>query len=285
MSDERTKKLSTFDFTLKEDGVYVEDIIEMCDKIAKNYVFQLESSENDYLHFQGRFRLKVRDRITKVIKICQEFFKNIHISITNTLSKDDDFYVMKEDTRVDGPWSDQEKPIYVPIQIKESIKNGFRPFQQTIIDSFKKPDFRKINIVVNTSGNIGKSIVCNYLSATKKAMRIPFVNDYKDIMRMVMCMPKVGGYLIDMPKAINKEKLYQLYAGIETIKDGYAYDDRYTFKYEHFDSPIIWVFTNMPPDMALLSNDRWSLWQVNEKFELVEFLPSLLTMMLMPAPN
>lgn len=67
---------------------------------------------------------------------------------------------------------------------------------------------------------------------------------------------------MDMPRAMKKDKLGGMYSAIETIKDGYAWDDRYQFKEKAFDSPNIWIFTNTAPDMDLLSRDRWKIWGV-----------------------
>ncbi len=65
-----------------------------------------------------------------------------------------------------------------------------------------------------------------------------------------------------MPRAIDKEKLNSLYSAIETIKDGYAYDDRYSFKEKVFDCPCIWVFTNVIPESHFFTDDRWKFYTV-----------------------
>jgi len=65
-------------------------------------------------------------------------------------------------------------------------------------------------------------------------------------------------------------------SGIETLKDGYAYDDRYHFKEEYFDCPQIWVFMNMVPDISMLSKDRWKLWVIKEgKLQTLEYQPTI----------
>jgi len=92
---------------------------------------------------------------------------------------------------------------------------------------------------------------------------------------MVMCMPKLGAYFIDLPRAIRKDKLSGLFSGIETIKGGFAYDPRYEFKSEDFDSPYICVFSNIVPDLSMLSLDRWNIWTINDKHELVKFTTEL----------
>lgn len=76
-------------------------------------------------------------------------------------------------------------------------------------------------------------------------------------------------YLFDLPKALKKEHLYQFFAGVEEIKNGYAYDDRYSFKEKYFDCPNIWIFTNTAPDRLMLSADRWRFWQIDDQMNLV----------------
>jgi len=88
------------------------------------------------------------------------------------------------------------------------------------------------------------------------------------MMRMVCDMPTARMYLVDMPRSLNKDRLYQFYSGIETIKDGYAYDDRYKFKEKFFDCPNIWIFSNILPDMDMLSKDRWKLWSIDKEYKL-----------------
>ena len=86
-----------------------------------------------------------------------------------------------------------------------------------------------------------------------------------------MDTPKKRLYIIDMPRSVNKDRLYGLMSGIETIKDGYAYDDRYSFKEQYFDCPNIWVFSNKQLDMEYLSIDRWRMWRINEDKALISW--------------
>jgi hypothetical protein len=74
-----------------------------------------------------------------------------------------------------------------------------------------------------------------------------------------------------MPRALKKDKLGGFYSAIESVKDGYAYDDRYTFTEKIFDCPNIWVTSNSLPEFNLLSKDRWRIWEVNQDKELVPY--------------
>jgi hypothetical protein len=56
-----------------------------------------------------------------------------------------------------------------------------------------------------------------------------------------------------------------MWSAVESIKNGFAWDDRYSYREKYFDCPNIWVFSNQCPDMSMLSEDRWKLWEVRNK--------------------
>lgn len=255
-----------FDFTMKatEDNNH-DDLCSFLPEIAKKWAFQLEQGETGYKHYQGRLSLKVKKRLLEICsKLKTTIMKDAHISVTSKENQNNDFYVTKEDTRVLGPWTDKENDsIYIPRQI--AIINQLKSWQLSIKNTVNTFDTRTINVLINESGNIGKSTLISYLHCHRLARRLPPVNDAKDLMRIVMDAPTSNCYLIDMPKAMNKERLYGMYCAIECIKDGFAYDDRYHYREKLFDCPCIWIFTNTVPDMSLLSRDRWVLWKVENE--------------------
>lgn len=234
-----------------------DSLLEWCKQNYKKFCFQLERGEkNGYLHFQGRVSLKVKSR--KLLKPVSSF----NYSPTCTENVDNDFYVTKKETRIDGPWSDRDIDNYIPRQVREIGK--LYPWQQYIVDNAEVWDTRHINILYDPKGCVGKTTIKGYLRAHNLARPIPFCNDFKDILRMVYCMKTSKCYLIDIPKALKKDKLFQMFAAIESVKDGYAYDDRHVFKEKYFDCPNIWVFTNSVPDISYLTDDRWVFWGIDD---------------------
>lgn len=251
-----------YDFTYFGD-LKSPEITKILSNHCKKWCFQLEECPTtSRKHMQGRFSLKMKKYKTTIP------FKLGNFSITSGENCNNDFYVLKVDSRIKGPWKDSDEVIYIPRQIRE-IEN-LRPWQEEIIEKMKIWDTRTINCIYCPNGNIGKSVLVGWVRAYKLGRCLPPVNDYKDMLRMVCDLPTSHAYLIDMPKAIKKDKLGGFYSAIETIKDGYAYDDRYSFKEKVFDCPNIWIFTNTLPDFNLLSSDRWQVWQV-EKLHLVKF--------------
>lgn len=269
-----SKDLYVWDFTLKlhpenkNPNILKDTLILLC----KKWAFQLERSGSGYEHYQGRISLTKKKTLSSLISLFKDYpcFQGVHFSPTSNPAKGDVFYVIKVDTRVEGPWSDKDEQIYIPRQIRELT--GLRPFQQHIVDNAIVWDKRTINMIYCKEGNLGKSMLVGYCRAYKIGRALPPVNDQKDLLRMVADLPTSKMYLFDMPRSMNKERLYQFYSAVETIKDGYAYDDRYTFREKVFDCPNIWIFSNSLPDLEMLSADRWSIWTINkENYELEEY--------------
>lgn len=261
--------LHRYKFTLSFDKCKDKKILDKWLKSnCKKYVFQLEEGDSGYMHFGGRFSLRKKRRKIELVHIIQqvEELKTIWLAPEVT-TNNDDFYDTKEDTRIEGPWSDQDVEIYIPRQCRE-IVDRLRPWQQQIKDDIGVWDTRTINMIFDPNGNIGKSTFCTYLSATGLARQLPSVNDYKDMLGIVCDLPTSEMYLIDMPRAIKKDKLGGLYSAIESIKNGFAFDLRYQYKEKFFDCPNIWVFSNILPDFTMLSTDRWKIWEVDEGMNL-----------------
>jgi len=255
-----------YDFRFNADCLDFQNIIDMLKKIAKKFTFQKEEGDSGYVHYQGRLSLIKKRRKMEALKLFEVPPNYFEPTSNPDYTKGDAFYQMKEDTRVDGPWTDEDEPLYIPRQIREM--GELRPFQQSIVDKANEWDTRTINLVYCNKGNLGKSSLVGYCRAHRIGRALPPVNDYKDLLRIVCDLPTSRMYMFDMPRSLNKDRLYQFYSAVETIKDGYAYDDRYSFKEKSFDCPNIWIFSNILPDLSMLSQDRWKLWDIDDTFNL-----------------
>lgn len=258
--------IAGFDLTIPAERHDKDQIIKVFLDIAKKWVFQLEKGEETgYLHYQCRISLSTKKRLHQMIKLVNTVLEGACVKPTSTtafVSKDFS-YVMKNDTRIDGPWSDKdnEKPHY--IQKRFLGKINWLSWQKSVISMINKdPDDRTVNIIIDSQGNQGKSFLTTYLGTFKKAVRIPQQPEARDIMRMVMNMDKCSCYFIDLPRGISQNSQNSMYSAIEEIKNGYAFDDRYKFKDEYFEPPHVWVFTNTIPDIKLLTKDRWVFWNI-----------------------
>lgn len=270
-----------WDFRVSQDSLTTDDIHTELKKVAKQYVFQLEKGDSGYIHYQGRLSLIKKRRQSEkhiLLKLFEKWKPN-YLSVTSnpTFYKGDMFYVMKEDTRVEGPFSDKDiKPeVYIPRHFRGKLSN-LRPFQKQIWDSANDFDDRIINMIYCPTGNAGKSTIASLCELFGRGIDLPPCNDAEKIIQSCcdICEGKSvrnpSPIFVDLPRAMNKDRLNGIYTAIEQIKKGKLYDLRYKYKEYWIDSPTIWVFSNIEPDTSMLSSDRWRLWIINDKFELEE---------------
>ncbi|AXH75489.1 MAG: replication-associated protein [Circoviridae sp.] len=260
-----------YDFTLSckmEDSVI--DIKKWLNMMCKKWAFQKEEGDSGYLHFQGRFSLKVKKRLVEI----KAPFK-WRLSITSKCNCTNMFYVTKEETRIEGPWTDEDKVVYIPVQYRKYV-NNLLPFQKSILNM--PVNWRVVNLIIDTTGNNGKSVTAALGELLYNGVDLPFCNDGNMLIQTVCDIIEgqqertPGPFFLDLPRAIPKIHMAGYFTACEQIKKGKVWDCRYKYKSWWYDSPNVWVFTNKKPDLSYLSYDRWKLWEINENKELVEFI-------------
>lgn len=265
--------IAVYDFTLACNERTNEEVIKTCQGLFKKWSFQKEKGDTGYIHFQGRGSLFKKRRLADLVKLCHEHgWKDVHLSpSSNESQKGDLFYTTKLDTRVEGPWTDKDEieKIYVPRQYR-GILETLRPWQQTVWESADIFEPRIINMIYDPNGNNGKSTIASLMDLHRRGIDLPPINDAEKLIQSVADIlmareirePKA--VFVDLPRAMDKRKLGGLFTAIEQIKKGKVYDLRYQYKEWWFDSPQIWVFSNIEPDLAMLSRDRWKIWMIDQ---------------------
>lgn len=277
-----------YDFTLSADnfdGTHVH-LINFLKQFSKKWGFQREVGLNTgYDHFQGRLSLNEKLRINQVIDLFHD--NNIMANIGNTSTtsaKASMFYnyVTKEDTRIEGPWTDKNTVAkYIPRQYrgKESTLLPWQNQVWNMFNEFLNNGFsdRKINVIYDKSGNNGKSTLAHLFRLHLNGVVLPPVNDGEKLCQSC-CDILMGKEIrnsvpvfIDLPRAMDKSRLYGIYSAIETILSGYVYDVRHKYKDWDYDTPFLWVCTNIEPDDSMLSKDRWNVWYINKEKVLVPY--------------
>lgn len=255
-----------------------ENIISLLKIHCKKYVFQLEIGKEGYIHFQGRISLIKKHRLDEIKNIFRDYshlcplFNYIAPTANATYYKGDNFYVIKEETRIFGPWDEREPDIYIPIHYRGKI-DTLLPFQRSIIASYNPLNDREIHLVYCPEGNVGKSTLSSLIHLYQKGRMVPPFNNMKDIMTYLCDIyyekeHSAGILCFDLPRAMPKHQLNEMFAGIELLKTGFLYDNRYRTREWWIDSPTIWVFSNDFPNLSLLSKDRWRIYKINEQSEL-----------------
>lgn len=267
-------QLATWDITVFEGhndfGLDRMRVMELLNGWCKKWVFQLEECpETKNQHFQCRVSLVKKKRLSEVL--AQIPLKGNWSRTSNAVHVGQNFnYVMKEDTKIDGPWSDMdyEKPPPLTRQLKTFMQQEMRPWQRDVLRWCEMTDDRSIKMIYDTEGNSGKSIMAEYLEYKGLAFELPPLRVMEDIMQFVFGFKNQKVYLIDMPRAMKKDKLGDFYAGLECLKNGVCYDKRYAAKKRRFDRPQVVVFTNVLPAWEHMSADRWEVYQMTDEYAL-----------------
>lgn len=271
-----TSQLINWKFTLTSSFGDWKKVKESLNQYCKKWVFQLELGDGGFEHYQGWCKLKQKKRIG--------FWKTMPIfpgpngvemghwgpESNNNMKRGEAWYEMKEETRVEGPWKDTDAPVFIPRQVSKIT--SLYPWQEEVIriskEEYGSNQSRTVNCILDFNGCQGKTTLAMYMECHGLGDMIPFTNDYKDLNRYICCFPGKKCYLLDMPRAMKKDKLQGLYGALETLKFGFACDDRFKHKKVRFDSPSVWVFTNSVPELEFLSLDRWKFWSISASKEL-----------------
>lgn len=252
-------------FTLNEqdhlslDGPFQEHFKKELGKFCKKWVFQLERAPTTgRLHFQGRISLQEKKRHNELVT---QFHPEWNITwLWEYGNEPQSFtYVTKDETRVAGPWSDRDKPRYIPRQIRGITLQGW---QLELYNNLQAWDTRRIHFVLDKTGGIGKSTFCTYMAVLKGAILVPQACQTADDMSQYLCS-RVGErtegliFMLDIPRSVESKSWGKWLSVLEDIKNGHLYDHRYRATELWIDSPGIVVFTNEEPPMRMLTSDRW----------------------------
>jgi hypothetical protein len=152
----------------------VQRMKEICEEFALQWVFQRERGKKaNKAHYQGRIILKEGQPKHTMI-YCFES-RGIHqndITFSPESNKSLNqggltFYVMKDETREEGPWHDvsfkpPKKRSYDGSDLK--VMDTPFPWQQKVIDMVQNiPDDRTVNWIFNDKGCAGKSKLMKYM--------------------------------------------------------------------------------------------------------------------------
>lgn len=271
-----------YEFRINKDFIDQVTLQDWCTAYCREWGFQLERGDSGYEHWQGHIKLMKKRRKNEVRTKCwthEKWFCYFEPTCNNMRKLISDatgipkFYSTKADTRLLGPFTSDDVEKWVPDHVKE-----FKPFpwQASLIrDYINNKNDRKVCVILDEAGGIGKSTLLTYLmTGDDNYYQCPPINNSKDLLQAICDQlmqrkdrdPKA--IFIDLPRAMNKKCLAEIYTAIESIKDGFAYDIRYTYKQWRFNRPPVIVFTNECPDTKWLTPNRWNILGVNGQGQL-----------------
>jgi len=183
------------------------------------------------------------------------------------------FYVMKEESRVAGPWYDATfKPPETPVVYDGSdlacMSNPW-PWQAQVLEWLETPndDDRSIDVICNPEGNGGKSKLQKFICWHGKAKRISLGLAHQ--IKNAFCLQKrfYDTYVMNIPRSTGKEESQRdLLSAIEEIKDGWVTAVMFGEEKEvFFKPPRFIIFCNEFPNVSLVSADRWRFWELQDR--------------------
>lgn len=147
---------------------------------------------------------------------------------------------------------------YEPPTVEE---HEFRPWQQHMVDiANQEPDPRAVYFVVDEEGNSGKSWLANWFEA-KSSKAVQCMKPGKLVDMAYEYQEGTEVFILDCPRS--KQGDYIQYDFLESVKDGRLFSPKYESRTKRFKPPHVFVFMNESPDMSKLSEDRYSLVDVN----------------------
>lgn len=262
------KQLKRWHATLPAERATKGEIIQALSQMGfKKYCFQRELSESKYEHWQIRASGNKPWRLPELINTCS--IKGMHWSAES--SKGNPFYCMKQDTRIEGPFTDRDSVPYIPTKYR-NLK--LRPHQEKIVEMMMKQNDRQILFIIDTEGNTGKSTLRTYLEIYCNGINIPSsIQSSEDIMQLVHGIVhdapfKTYNICLDIPRSMPTEGHWAKYlSALECLKDGAVYDKRYVYKRMLFEPPHILVFSNQTPPHKMLTKDRWHIQKIQDLME------------------
>lgn len=246
---------------------------------VKNYVFQLENGDQEgnkhyqcYLHVGTRTRSQTLWRLYNSLTANDDRYLGGHFAPCSRAGinalKD---YVMKEDTRIAGPWG--LKQVYTGKDVA-IVGSSPLPWQITLNKIMEsEPDDRTITWITNSSGNVGKSSFVKYhcfkssKSTRSLFCRVPF-GTATQIKTFIYKFGASRTFFIDVPRTLGtkSEHFSDLMSALEDLKNGFISTPMYGKCQElYFDPPHVICFSNGPPPREMMSNDRWAVWHITSK--------------------
>lgn len=228
---------------------------------ADKYIFQAESTTSDegklnphyqcYLHTVKPIRSK-----TLAISANGDL-RGVEISPASTNGKVAlQGYCMKELSRVAGPWADKKLYLGADLWPVERMP----AWQREYIDMFQgEPHPRTCMWLVDPQGNNGKTKFLKWLVFKMNACGLGYGNA-GDILNLVSKRQGRSIYVWNLTRTRSARiDQAELYAAMESVKDGYFINTKYETSDVLMDPPHVLVLANFAPDLTGLSADRWDI--------------------------
>lgn len=261
---ENTYRHFSFRFTSSKVPQFPELYNEIF-SLSDFFAFQLEEgTKSGQQHYQGCFGFKAtKKRVTAMRDHFKALFPELNFPNCDYLMQSyveagraSERYCLKEDTRIEGPWTSGLPKDHTTVLKKELaiVDTNRKVWQTDILNLLKQEPNRQIYWYWESEGNVGKSVFIKYLSFYHEVQKIG--GRCHDI---YLTAGKKEHYVIDIPRAVDRLSDAH-YIAIEELKNGHVFSSKYECEEKLFPIPHVFIFANFEPDLyalSKLSKDRW----------------------------
>lgn len=227
--------------------------------IAKNFIFQAEKGKDTgYLHFQGRFTLLEKRRLTELKRI---FDATAYLAPEKNKTGSVE-YCQKSETSLGHVWTEKA-------QLRNTLTlEQLYPYQREIVEKCEiYADDRTVNWYWEPEGRVGKSALCRYL-LDNRGECLYIDGGCKNDISYYITQSNIRNWdnpviLFNIPRS----KTTISYSAIEALKDGILFSPKYESSTNRFNTPHIFVFANFEPEekeIRNLSADRWNIIKIEK---------------------
>lgn len=221
------------------------------------YVVQLEDAGTP--HLQGVIRYtNPRERVQEdLFGLCHwEVCRNWRAAVK---------YCTKVQSRIMGPWTNIEGLSWRATLKDPLADKELYGWQSDILNMIgTEPDDRTVYWYWDPVGCVGKTSLAKHICLKwgAKAMYLNGCN--KDILFGVATRLEDEDLQVCLFGLSRQDADYMSYKSLEQIKDGIFYSGKYESRMCMFNPPHVIVFANFPPDVRMLSDDRWTIYRIDD---------------------
>lgn len=266
----RSKSLSKNTFTIHLDQKNVkfeweiekQILLKWMEYNCKFFIFSYELGKSGTTpHIQGYMEYKKKTRIieNKDWKKYHAHFEEVKgTQIENIL------YITKEGGEVITSDVKLVNSIKKQHEIKILKIDDFYPWQLVIKNKIEEEaDDRTINWIYENEGCRGKTALCKHLCYYHNALCVG--GKAADIKYAIVKYKEEKGIypeiiLIDIPRSFDTHFLN--YQALEKIKNGLFFSTKYESQQVIMNSPHLFIFSNVEPELNKLSSDRWNIMKI-----------------------
>lgn len=219
---------------------------------AQNYEYC--SKENNYVSF-GEFRMPAtrKDVRKRILLECVENKSKKYMLESEYINRPKCYEELASKIR-EYQYKKEMYDKYEEITLKE--------YQCDIMDELFNQTEREVLWIVDVIGGRGKSFLCRYLHYRYGWDLYDGVTSARDIAPMLSERPE--GVIFDVTRSDASKFSYQT---LEQVKNGYVCSGKYGGYIRRFNPPKVLVCANFAPDRSQLSEDRWSVLNLEDANE------------------